>query len=74
MFQAYLIMPNNPANKKLADLIESNPECIFEIEEDIWYMVDKNGNEITNSGYLKASIMEALAELLNRKNFNITFK
>lgn len=73
------------AVKKLADFIEAHPDCIFEIDNDAWYMLDKDGNEIANSenhhwdtewyshsSNYGAGIAEALIELLNRRDFNIS--
>jgi hypothetical protein len=75
----------NKEAKKLADLIEANPNCKFEIDNDNWCMVNKDGEEIINSDsfgwytdwYSDSSnygfgIAEALVILLNRKGFKIT--
>lgn len=77
-------MDRNTAIEKLADLIEANPECTFEIDNDAWYMSDKKGKEITNSEHWEystdwyshsnnygAGIAEAMIRLLNRRGFNI---
>lgn len=70
--------------EKLANLIEKNPECEFQIDNDMWTMVDKEGNEIASSddfedgnwysgGNLYGSgIASALVILLNRKGFKIS--
>jgi hypothetical protein len=71
--------------EKLAKLIEDNPGSSFEIDNDVWYMVDKNGNEIATSkdfGYQTDwyghssnygwGVAEAFLHLLNKKGFNIT--
>jgi hypothetical protein len=76
-------MDRNTAINKLADLIEANPDCTFEIDNDAWYMSAK-GEEITNSEHWEyvskwyghstsygTAISEALIELLNRKGFGI---
>lgn len=73
------------AIKQLADLIEANPECSFDIDNDVWYIMDRNGEEIANSenwGYSTKwyghssnygfGLSEVLVELLNRRQFNIT--
>lgn len=73
--------------EKLADLIEANKDCQFDIDNDVWYMVDpKNGEarEITDSekdpyntdwyahsSNYGAGIAEALIVLLNRRGFDI---
>lgn len=70
--------------KKLADLIEKNPNCTFEIDNDVWYMMDANGNQVATSDDFSYStdwyghssnygfgITEALIEILNRKGFQI---
>lgn len=74
----------NKEAKKLADLIEKNPECIFEIDNDGWYMCDKDRNELgeglqewdtdwySHSSNYGAGIAEALVILLNRRGFKIT--
>ena len=75
----------NTAIRNLADLIEQNPNCKFEIDNDMWYMMSENGEtEITNSEKIEwttnwyghssnygAGIAEALIEIFNRKSFNI---
>jgi len=77
-------MPKNKVIEKLADFIESNPDCSFEIDNDCWYINDKNGNQIacdgdfvTNTDWYSsgnlygASLSEAMVVLLNRKGFDI---
>lgn len=77
-------MDRRTAITKLADLIEANPECSFDIYNDIWYIMDKNGEEITNSESWNFKtnwygpsynygfgLSEVLVELLNRRNFSI---
>lgn len=77
-------MDRNTAINKLADLIETNPECTFEIDNDAWYMIGKDGEEITNSEHWEYktqwyghssnygfAISEAFLTILNRQHFNI---
>lgn len=78
-------MHRQTAIRDLANLIEKNPNCKFEIDNDMWYMIDASGNEVTNSEKIQwdtrwygnssnygAGIAEALIELLNRTTFNIS--
>jgi hypothetical protein len=73
--------------QRLADFIEAHPDCQFEIDNDAWYINDKDGKEIANSEkadfdfttdwYSHSNnygfgLAEALIELLNRRGFNIT--
>lgn len=69
----------------LADVIEANPSCLFEIDNDCWFMMDEmNQKEITSdvdgewrtkwyghSNNYGAGIAEALIILLNRRGFKI---
>lgn len=77
-------MKNNQIAEKLADFIEANPNCIFEIDNDCWYISDEFGQQIASyndfsfytdwysSGNLYgAALSEAMVVLLNRKGFNI---
>lgn len=77
-------MTRNTAIQKLADLIEQHPDCHFEIDNDCWFILDKDANEITNSekwGYdtqwyghssnYGFALSEAMIELLNRRGLNI---
>lgn len=73
----------NKEAEKLANLIEKNPECLFEIDNDVWYMTakDKEVTDSKNRGYSTdwyahssnygAGIAEALIVLLNRRGFKI---
>lgn len=74
----------NTIINKLADLIEDNPECTFEIDNDAWYMNSPTGDQITsseqweystdwygNSSNYGAGIAEAFITILNRQGFNI---
>jgi hypothetical protein len=77
-------MDRGTAIKKLADLIEANPECTINIDNDYWDILDENGNEIAECGkypfqtnwYGHSSnygfgVVEALIALLNRRGFGI---
>ena len=72
--------------EQLADLIEVNPNCVIDIDNDVWYMRESEGsdNDLTTSEsfdfkskwYGHSSnygfgVADALVILLNRKGFNI---
>lgn len=80
-------MDRTTAVNRLADFIEANPECSFEIDNDAWYISNKEGKEIANSEnanfefstdwYSHSNnygfgLSEALIVLLNRRGFNIS--
>lgn len=71
--------------EELADLIERNPTCDFQIDNDQWYIIDKDNNEIASSDDMGedgdwysggniygSSLASAMVILLNRRGFSIT--
>lgn len=80
-------MKRETAIKKLADLIEANPECQFVIDNDGWWINNANGKEIANandgqydwstdwygnSNTYGFGLSEVLLELLKRRGLIIT--
>lgn len=73
--------------EELADFIEANPNCNFEIDNDCWYITnDKEGDEgqlandsdfpmstkwYSSGNLYGAGLAEAMVILLNRRGFNI---
>lgn len=72
--------------EKLADLIEANPECTFDIDNDGWYIITPASPEnqiaddsdycwdtewYSHSSNYGAGLAEALVILLNRRGFKI---
>lgn len=78
-------MADKKVIKKLADFIEKHPNCTFHIDNDNWYITNAKGKIITdNNKIFKGTSKEgdfdgygghllyALAELMNRRGFQIT--
>jgi hypothetical protein len=72
--------------EKLADFIEANPQCEFNIDNDGWYITtpDSNGNLVAESSDFEwdtewysyssrygSGLAEAMVILLNRRGFKI---
>lgn len=71
--------------KKLADIIEQNPKCLFNIDNDGWYITDITGEQEIADSYqyqwntewysysniYGSGLAEVLIELLNRRGFDI---
>jgi len=74
----------NKQAEELANLIEANPNCKIEIDNDCWYVSTKDDEEIISSNELDwetefysssslygAGISEALVILLDRKGISV---
>jgi hypothetical protein len=70
--------------EKLADIIEKNPNCNFEIDSDCWYVISDQGTQLaasrdfsydtdwySHSSNYGAGLSEALVIILNRRGFSI---
>jgi hypothetical protein len=79
-------MENKSPAEKLADLIEGNPNCTFDIDNDAWYITTPESPEsqiaddsdyawrtkwYDHSSNYGSGLAEALVILLNRRGFNI---
>lgn len=72
-------------SEELAELIESNPECTFHIDNDCWWIVGADGEtEIASSGShwfdedwygdsntYGAGLAIAMIKILNKRGFKI---
>ena len=79
-------MIKEEAVKKLADIIEQNPDCKFSIDNDNWCIISNDNETILADSYdfeyrtdwyshstnYGAGLSEALIEILKRRGFNIT--
>lgn len=49
----------NKKAEQLADLIEKNPNCFFNIDNDVWYMMDREAQETDSESNSQKEIAES---------------